>query len=240
MPRQHRIRPHRPFAWTQRGIDAFEKRLQRRKPELVRHLSLDVTKDVDELEAAISDLNLAILKAWAILREIDQAATSAIVRMNLRRMQNHPEKLEELLPVLDPETKGHIEDNYPGEAIALEFGRFDQSLVLLAIDQALRELGDEEPGRPTGSHRKAAISLVNSLVQIFEDYSGIEPTRRVDPWHNYAESGPFRDFVEFVFFSIIPSQITRRKNGLRISIDHLIKQALRTRLAARGSDKRSP
>jgi hypothetical protein len=89
-------------------------------------------------------------------------------------------------------------------------------------------------GRPRGSANWASRQLALGLAMIWAEQRGGAPTRRVDGYGDFVESGPYRDFVACVL-EALPDRARPKRKGHLPSVDYFVRKSIEEFHDARGS-----
>ena len=186
---------------------------------------------VPRIDLAIEELTAALRRCWALNKDINRAASSAQVRHTLESLLADASSIEERWPVCDPETRGMIEEFYPGGWMALESGA-NRALLVDAVTEALAALPPVKPGRPKGTPDHASRYLGPALAEIYASYALKPATRRnrraANTFHGPLQSevyGPFKSFVDLVY-SVIPLRLRRTSDGAIKSTDKIVRDGI--------------
>ncbi len=176
---------------TSRGI---ERRVKRHRNLVAHALGLD---DPIEIDAALKDLTVLLIRTVAFIRDVDRTASVAQQRVNLRALNRRGDFTLDTLEGLDPATYNRIIAHYPRGALGINVEGLDEGLLRNAVSLAIEELGAPRRGRSPETDSLALRQFALGLADVFARHAG-RPGRRVD-WLSGKESGPFHDFVSVVF-----------------------------------------
>lgn len=212
--------------WSPVMSDAIARRLAQQRARLAALTDLTEPAEIDGL---LDELATELRRCWAILRDVNQAATDARVRKTLQSLRKAEDDLYARVEATDPNTRSLIEDCWPGGQRFLEnVDASDEAMLHQAICNALDQLPVPSRGRPreTGDH--ASAMLAEQLAVLYQKYSNQAPSRRVDPL-THEESGPYRDYVAAVV-EIFPARLRRYKSAPSGSttktVDHLVRRGV--------------
>lgn len=212
--------------WSPVVSNAIGQRLARQGERLSALTDLTEPGEIDGL---LEELATELRRCWAILRDINRAASDARVRKTLQMLLKVGDGLYDGVMAADPNTRSLIEDSWPGGQRFLEnVDPSDEAPVHQAICNALDQLPASSRGRPgeTGDH--ASAMLAEQLAVLYQKYSGQAPSRRVDPQTN-TEYGPYHDFVATVV-EILPARLRRYRSAPSGSttktVDYLVRRGV--------------
>jgi hypothetical protein len=229
------------------GIDTSERLWQPKNPDYPNDPELTDTERyirwrhaprsgrgewIHNVDQAIDALTEELRRCWSNLRDVNRAASLAVVYRILEALEANSRPAMEAFDQLDPRVRHIIEENYRGGWIALATNGPKPELMREAIRKARAQLDRPKRGRPPQSRDYASERLAHGLAAIYQAYREERPTRRVIPRSGGIEYGPFHDFVEAVM-DVVPRMLRRSAKGGVKSVDHLV------RLAVSGS-KRKP
>lgn len=177
---------------------------------------------VHKIDLALNELTGVLRRCWSLLRDVNRAASLMQLYRKLEEIERDPDRFAARLDELDPETRGWIEDFYPGGWIALEDGPVKAKLLAKVARTARATLPKPKRGRPKGIVDFAGQHLAKGLAEIYSRYREINPSRRVVPESGGVEYGPFRDFVEAVM-SAVPHRLRQTTNEGYKGVNHLVR-----------------
>jgi len=222
--------------WNQTVGNAIDRRLNAHRVRLAELLDIDLT-DAEGIGATVDNLVPAIRyridialeeiagelrRCWSLLRDVNRAASAAQLHHTLRALRADLDQAVDMIDRLDPETRGTIDDFYPGGWLAIETSVPDKDQLAAAIDKALDATPAPSVGRPTGTRDEAGQRLAIELAQIYQSYKEERPTRRNPRETGGEEYGPYKDFVEEVM-SIVPRLLRQTSKGGFKSVDHMVR-----------------
>lgn len=212
--------------WSPVVSNAIGRRLARQGERLAALTGLTDPAEIDDL---LEELATELRRCWAILRDINRAASDARVRRTLQMLLKVEDGLYNGVMAADPNTRSLIEDSWPGGQRFLEnIGPSDEAMLHQAVRNALGQLPASPRGRPKGTEDHASGELAGRLAVVYQKYSGQAPSRRVDPQTN-TEYGPYRDFVAMVV-EIFPARLRRYKSAPSGSttktVDYLVRRGV--------------
>lgn len=212
--------------WSPVMSDAIARRLAQQRARLAALTDLTEPAEIDGL---LDELATELRRCWAILRDVNQAATDARVRKTLQSLRKAEDDLYARVEATDPNTRSLIEDCWPGGQRFLEnVDASEEATLHQATCNALDQLPASSRGRPgeTGDH--ASAMLAEQLAVLYQKYSGQAPSRRVDT-QTHKEYGPYRDFVATVV-EIFPARLRRYKSAPSGStmktVNHLVRRGV--------------
>ena len=176
---------------------------------------------VRRIDLAIEELTGTLRRCWALLRDVNLAASDPRARQILADMARRPEAYTGHLDEIDPNVRGLLEDLAPGGWIGLEQVAGHPASLRDLAECALGELPAPGPGRPRGSKDYAGDRLARDLADIYASNCEREPMRVVD-FKTHEVSGPYKDFVELIM-EVVPPRLRRTSKGGLKSVDHLVR-----------------
>ena len=184
-------------------------------------------RQVYRIDLALEELGDALRECWGILRDVNRAGSRERVFRTLEAVERAPAKYAHIdrLRGLGPRTLSLIEDNYPGNWMALEKDAIDTEHLREAAQVARKSLPRPTRGHPTWAEDLASRKLSQRLAEIFGTYTGTVPTRRVRPELGAPEYGPFREFVEEIV-AIMPVRLRRTSKGGVKNVDYLVRMGV--------------
>jgi hypothetical protein len=184
-------------------------------------------RQVYRIDLALEELGDALRECWGVLRDVNRAGSAAQVFRTLEAVARAPAKYTHVdsLRELGPRTISLIEDNYPGNWMALEENAIDTEHLREAARAARNSLPKPTRGRPKWAEDLASRKLAQRRAGIFSAYTETAPTRRVPPELGAPEYGPFREFVEEIV-AIMPVRLRRTSKGGVKNVDHLVRMGV--------------
>lgn len=212
--------------WSPEVSKAIEKRLERKRMRLAALVGLS---DAHETDSFLEELATELRRCWAILRDINQAASDARVHSTLQMLLKVEDDLYNSVMAADPNTRSLIEDSWPdGQRFLENVDHSDETALQQAIRNALDELPVPSRGRPKGTEDHASAMLAEQLAVLYQKYSGQAPSRRVDP-QTHTEYGSYHDFVATVV-EILPAHLRRYKSAppgsTTKSVNYLVRRGI--------------
>lgn len=233
--------------WTPTVGRAIDRRLAKRRSAIIDLLDIDpevveYRKSPDPTEPgemiALADLALEeisgeLRRAWALLRDVNRAGSSAQAYRLLERLEADPDRAVELFGSIDPHVRHLIEEAYPGGWVALEADGPDAHVLRETISRLRAALPKPEKGRPAGTKDFASEKLASGLADIYERFSGNAAARRLLVDHSklsntHKEYGPFKNFVDEIL-TVVPPKLRRTQRGGLRSSDYFVRIAVKSR-----------
>jgi hypothetical protein len=188
----------------------MHRRVRHLIPDIMTALSLTNPHDYPMESVEVEeDIVVALLKAWAELRDFNRVPTDAGVRQNLEKLLNlPPEHIRNVVMHTDGNTRSHIINAWPGgdgNSIFSEAYPDDPERYLEAVQTALGCIPKPGRGRPAATRDEAVRSLASSLGDLYHQKTSNRPTRHHDGIEQ-REIGPFHAFVGVVL-RVIPDPI---------------------------------
>jgi hypothetical protein len=226
MPRRTRLKPWRGDRWHGCVYSAIERRVRANLDQISAPLGVD---DPTEQAALVEAVTVELRRAWAYLRDVQNAASNPAARHILRELLQAGNLVAEVERA-DPTVRYLIEIyDWPSRGKGfLEVIQDDPPRLRKAISRALRAtMKDRKRGKPKGSIQFSEHVLADGLANVFERFGG-RATRRHAAYGGY-DYGPFKDFIGTIL-GIIPQSLqrsSRQRKSDASAVDYMIRLSAR-------------
>ncbi len=233
--------------WTPTVSRAIDRRLAKCRSAIVELLDIDPkaveyrrSPDLTEpgemialADLALEEISGELRRCWALLRDVNRAASSAQAYQILDRLETDPDRAVELFGSIDPRVRHLIEEAYPGGWMALEPDEPDAHVLRETISRLRAALPKPEKGRPAGTKDFASEKLASSLADIYERFSGKPAVRRLlvdhcNKTNTHLEYGPFKKFADEIL-AVVPPKLRRTQKGELRSSNYFVRMAVESR-----------